>query len=137
MAKALSPAQTALQAVVRRGTPAPPLTQLSRLTIVAEDAAAAQQAAGTGAVTGSYDVLAVQPLSEQVFVQACTNLPIDIISLDLTKRLSYRIKTGMVSAAMRRGVHFEVSHAGAGAWGLGEGVCGEGERRIEWGLSGD
>lgn len=41
--------------------------------------------------------------------QACTSLPVDLICLDLGKRLPFRLKPPLLQAALARGVHFEVS----------------------------
>lgn len=45
-------------------------------------------------------------------LQACASLPVDLISLDLAKRLPFRFKPQMVQAALARGVHFEVGPEG-------------------------
>lgn len=136
----------------------PDIQQLTRLTLATEDSTAAAQALsgsrqGTAA---TYDLLAIQPLSERVLqqvspertlglsqlcsmrqlsrstchsychdkiaengrqplvftvgciLQACTSLEVDIISLDLAKRLPFRLKPGPLQAAVKRGLHFEV-----------------------------
>lgn len=40
-------------------------------------------------------------------LQACMSLPVDLICLDLTKRLPFRLKPPLLQAAVARGVHFE------------------------------
>jgi RNase P/RNase MRP subunit p30 len=40
-------------------------------------------------------------------LQACMSLPVDLISLDLTKRLPFRLKPPLLQAAVARGVHIE------------------------------
>ena len=87
--------------------------QLTRLNVAAEDPAAAQAAFSNTAVVNSYDILAVQPQSERVFQQACTSLAVDIISLDLSKRLPFRLKPFAIQAAVARGIHFEIAFAPA------------------------
>lgn len=104
-----SKAKTALNAVLQLGRTLGQLEQLSRLTVVAEDGPQAQLACTFEAVTSTYDILAIQPQSEKTLALACTSLPVDIISLDLTKRLAYRFKPSTIAAAMARGVYFEVS----------------------------
>ena len=42
-----------------------------------------------------------------VALQACMSLPVDLICLDLTKRLPFRLKPPLLQAAVARGVHFE------------------------------
>jgi ribonuclease P/MRP protein subunit RPP1 len=82
--------------------------QLTRLNIPIDDANTAQAACSNTIVVASYDIVAVQPLSERAFAQACTALDVDIISLDLSKRLAYRFKPAAVQAAIARGIHFEI-----------------------------
>lgn len=97
---------------MRHGSPYA-FRQLSRLTISADDPAAAAAACSSALVAGSYDLLAVAPGSERVFAQACASLPIDVITLDLSKRLPFRLKTASVAAALKRGVSFEICYAPA------------------------
>ena len=63
------------QSLIRNGGAAPrQLAQVSRLTVALEEAAAAAQLLGApNPITASYDLLAVQPLSERVFQQVHSN----------------------------------------------------------------
>jgi hypothetical protein len=65
-------AQRALQGLIRHQAPPGQLGQLTRLTVAADEPAAAAQLLGPAPspITASYDLLAVQPLSERVFQQA-------------------------------------------------------------------
>lgn len=83
--------------------------QLTRLNIPIDDANTAQAACSNTAVLHTYDIVAVQPLQERAFAQACTSLDVDIISLDLSKRLPYRFKPALLKAAVERGVVFEIT----------------------------
>ncbi len=74
--------------------------------------------ASNNPIAASYDLLAVQPLSERVFAQACTSLDVDIISLDVTKRLAFRLKPASIKSAVDRGIHFEVSVGPHQAWNV-------------------
>lgn len=105
---ALSAAQKALQQVVLRKRTAKDIRQLTRLTVIGEDGSALQEAFSQTEITTSYDILAVQPMNEKALQLACTTLPVDIIALDLSRRLSYRLKSTVLSAALSRGVFFEV-----------------------------
>ncbi|KAG7671205.1 hypothetical protein Ndes2526B_g02328 [Nannochloris sp. 'desiccata'] len=87
------------------------LLQLTRLNIPIEDTNIAQEAMNSATILNSYDILAVQPLSERAFAFACNSLDIDIISLDLSKRLSYKFKPDLIKAALQRGVYFEILYA--------------------------
>jgi hypothetical protein len=64
--------------------------QHSRLTVVLDEQAHCARLAAATDVTRSYDLLAVQPVSERAFLSACTTLDVDIISLDLARRLPFR-----------------------------------------------
>ncbi|GAB4820355.1 hypothetical protein N2152v2_007401 [Parachlorella kessleri] len=87
--------------------------QFTRLNFPADDVATAQAAVANTAVTSTYDLLAVQPRSERLFALACTSLDVDIISLDLSRRLPFRFKPALVKAALARGLHFEVCFSAA------------------------
>lgn len=40
--------------------------------------------------------------------QACSNLDVDIIAMDVSRRLPFRLKPATLQAAVKRGIHFEV-----------------------------
>ncbi|KAK9918607.1 hypothetical protein WJX75_005327 [Coccomyxa subellipsoidea] len=103
------------QGLIRNGGAAPrQLAQLSRLTVALEEAAAAAQLLGaSNPITASYDLLAVQPLSERVFQQACTALDVDVITFDMARRLPFRLRPGPLQAAVARGVHLEICYSAA------------------------
>lgn len=63
---------------------------------------------GQNEITQSYDLIAIQPETEKMFQVACTNLEIDIISLDMTAKLAFPLRHGYVKVAMQRGVVFEL-----------------------------
>lgn len=45
-----------------------------------------------------------------MFISACTNLDIDLISLDLSVRLPFPIRAGYLRAALARGISFEITY---------------------------
>ena len=51
------------------------------------------------------------PTTEKLFAQCCEKLDIDIISLDLSKRLPFFIKPKQVNVAMDRGIYFEIGYS--------------------------
>ncbi|OZJ02403.1 hypothetical protein BZG36_04852 [Bifiguratus adelaidae] len=61
----------------------------------------------------SYDLLAVKPTNEATLLKACTDLEVDIISFDCSSRLGFWLKHSLFSAAIQRGLHFEITY-GAG-----------------------
>ena len=89
--------------------PAVGLKQCTRLTFVLDDP---QQNFVLGASESirSYDILAVRPTTERTFQIACQSLEVDIISLDLSEKLPFNIKHGLVREAVGRGIVFEISY---------------------------
>lgn len=63
---------------------------LTRLTVHLDDSADCARLASAAEVTRGYDLLAVSPASEPAFSSACTTLAVDIISLDLARRLPFK-----------------------------------------------
>jgi ribonuclease P/MRP protein subunit RPP1 len=53
--------------------------------------------------------VAIRPLKDKIFQACCQTLDIDLISLDVTKRFPFAVKTAMVQQAIARGIHFEIS----------------------------
>jgi ribonuclease P/MRP protein subunit RPP1 len=45
--------------------------------------------------------------------QACTTLQVDLIALNLGRRLPFRLRAGALQAALKRGAHFELAYAPA------------------------
>ncbi|KNC99129.1 uncharacterized protein SPPG_05388 [Spizellomyces punctatus DAOM BR117] len=94
-------------------TTAKEFQQLSRLTVILEDISANYQLTVNNPNVASYDLIAVQPTNEKLFLAACSSLEIDIISLDMGSRLPFYIKQPMVNLALQRGLFFEISYGGA------------------------
>ncbi|RAK76449.1 ribonuclease P subunit p30 family protein [Aspergillus fijiensis CBS 313.89] len=91
------------------------LVLLSRLNLTLSDPAQNQRLAS---LTQTYDLVALRPTNEKALLNACTNLECDIISLDFSVRLPFHIKFKMVSAAVSRGIRFEICY-GPGVTGSG------------------
>jgi ribonuclease P/MRP protein subunit RPP1 len=81
----------------------PAFQQLTRLTVAVEDATHVHAVDISNEVAGTYDLLAVRPLSERVFELACKSMRVDIISLDLSRRLPFYLKVPV--CARRRVAH--------------------------------
>jgi hypothetical protein len=58
-----------------------------------------------------YDLVAVRPTSERTFNFACQQLEVDIISLDLSRKLPFHIKRAPVTLAISRGLFFEMCYS--------------------------
>ncbi|KAH8973295.1 hypothetical protein BDL97_01G038400 [Sphagnum fallax] len=92
---------------------AQPFRQFSRITVVVEDTVQAAALNSANPVLRSYDIVAARPKNQKAFNQACTHLEVDLISVDFSQRLPFRLKAPMVNAALKRGVFFEVSYGHA------------------------
>ncbi|KAL3475410.1 RNase P subunit p30-domain-containing protein [Aspergillus californicus] len=91
------------------------LTLLSRLNLPISDPAQNQRLVS---IAQSYDLIALRPTNEKALLNACTNAECDIISLDLSVRHPYHFKFKMLSAAIGRGIRFEICY-GPGVTGSG------------------
>ncbi|KAK2804822.1 hypothetical protein FQN51_001464 [Onygenales sp. PD_10] len=104
--------------------PSPPanLTLLTRLTISVSDPS---QNHRLTPLSQSFSLIALRPLNEKCLTLACNSLDCDIISLDLSTRLPFHFKFKTLSAAIARGVRFEICY-GPGVTGSG----GEARRNL-------
>lgn len=89
----------------------PKLKFYSRITVLLDDQSQVHQLSSEAVQT--FDILAVQPTTEKLYQQACKSLEIDIISLDMSRRLPLHLKFPTVHAAVERGVHFEIIYSTA------------------------
>ena len=63
-----------------------------------------------------YQLVALRTNNEATFEAACRSVDVDIISMDCSKRLPFRLDRSVVQDAMKRGVLFEICY-GAGTRG--------------------
>ena len=62
----------------------------------------------------SFDIVAIRPTNDKLFLQACTQMEhIDIISLDIDNKIAFKIKHSTARAAIQRGLFIELSYASA------------------------
>lgn len=61
----------------------------------------------------AYNLLALRPTTEKTLQLCCISLECDLISLDLSQRLTYHIKFTTVSVALQRGIRFEICYSPA------------------------
>ena len=62
----------------------------------------------------SFDIVAIRPTNDKLFLQACTQMEhIDIISLDIDNKLAFKVKHSTARAAIQRGLFVELSYASA------------------------
>lgn len=62
-------------------------------------------------LTNHYDLVALRPMTEKLLLQACSSLECDLISLDLSQRLSYNLKHKIVGTALQRGISLEINYS--------------------------
>ncbi|EXJ57042.1 ribonuclease P/MRP protein subunit RPP1 [Cladophialophora yegresii CBS 114405] len=85
-------------------------TVLTRLTLTISDAT---QNHRLTQFSPAYNLLALRPTTEKTLQLCCTSLECDLISLDLSQRLTHSIKFKTVSSALQRGTRFEICYAPA------------------------
>ncbi|KAK2606399.1 RNA-binding RNA processing protein rpp1 [Conoideocrella luteorostrata] len=84
-------------------------TILRRATLPLSDPAASNYRLAS--LAGIFDILAIRPLTEKAFQNACLALDIPIISLDLTNHFPFHFRPKPCMAAVSRGVRFEICYA--------------------------
>ncbi|XP_040992973.1 protein GAMETOPHYTE DEFECTIVE 1 [Juglans microcarpa x Juglans regia] len=90
---------------------ASPFRQYTRLTVCVESPPQAQALNSGNPILKTYDLVAVRPLNQVVFDQACEKSEVDIIAIDFSEKLPFRLKLPMVKAAIERGVYFEITYS--------------------------
>ncbi|KAL8258706.1 hypothetical protein R6Q59_026659 [Mikania micrantha] len=88
-----------------------PFRQYTRLTVVVDTPAQGSSLNSGNPVLKTYDVVAVRPLKQDSFDQACKNYEVDIIAIDFSEN-RFRLKQPVVKAAIERGVYFEITYSG-------------------------
>ncbi|EEF29566.1 protein with unknown function [Ricinus communis] len=90
---------------------ASPFRQYTRLTVCVDSPAQSHVLNRGNMILKSYDLVAVRPLNQLAFDYACEKSEVDIITIDFSEKLPFRLKLHMVKAAMERGVHFEITYS--------------------------
>ncbi|XP_064630602.1 ribonuclease P protein subunit p30-like isoform X2 [Lineus longissimus] len=86
-----------------------PVKQYSRITArLAEPGGLVKL--GTGEFQ-NYDIIAVEPTNEKMFMRACNVLDVDIITFNLAEHQPFWLKRAQMSAAIKRGVFFEICYS--------------------------
>ncbi|XP_010321713.1 uncharacterized protein [Solanum lycopersicum] len=88
-----------------------PFRQYTRLTVLVDSSSQASALNSGNPILKSYDIVAVRPLNQQAFEQACQVSEVDIIAIDFSDKLPFRLKQSMVKAAIQRGVYFEITYS--------------------------
>ncbi|XP_072296633.1 ribonuclease P protein subunit p30 [Eucyclogobius newberryi] len=87
-----------------------PIRILNRLTIVMSDSSHYRASCPE---YRHFDLLAVQPHTDKLFLSACMTYDVDLICLSVSEKLPFFYKRAPVSGALERGVAFEVSYSAA------------------------
>ncbi|MFQ6638817.1 hypothetical protein Gotur_015198 [Gossypium turneri] len=88
-----------------------PFRQYTRLTVCIDTASQSQALNSGNPILKTYDIVAVRPLNQNAFDQACEKAEVDIISIDFSDKLPFRLKLPMVKAAIKRGIYFEITYS--------------------------
>lgn len=96
---------------------------LTRCTVPLASGAGSSKNPRLGELRPHYDVIAVLPTDERSLQQACSELDVDVISLDLARRHPFVFKHSTIGAAVRRGVAVELCYSTSTAPGS-EGASG-------------
>lgn len=84
------------------------LIQLKRVTVDMTDESQIQTISANNASLTAFDIVAVQPATEKLLLSAIQSTEIDLITFDVTKRLTYRIRTPVARQALDNGIMFEI-----------------------------
>ncbi|KAG2299732.1 hypothetical protein Bca4012_011416 [Brassica carinata] len=87
-----------------------PFRQYTRVTVKLESKAQCLGLNSGNPVLKSYDIVAVRPVNQYAFDQACTRAEVDVISIDFSN-LQFRLMHPSVKAAVKRGVYFEIKYS--------------------------
>ncbi|XP_073023256.1 protein GAMETOPHYTE DEFECTIVE 1-like isoform X2 [Primulina eburnea] len=114
----LVPSSSALSAAVKfhrellKVSVSAPFRQYTRITVIVDSPSQVAALNVGNPVLKSYDIAAVRPLNQSAFDQACQTSEVDIIAIDFSEKLPFRLKQPMVKTAIKRGVYFEITYSG-------------------------
>uniref|UniRef100_A0ACD6A0R2 Uncharacterized protein n=1 Tax=Avena sativa TaxID=4498 RepID=A0ACD6A0R2_AVESA len=99
----------------RNGSPTDePFRQYTRITLSLDSAAAAASALAPSAarLLRTYDIVAARPLNQATLEYLCQSATeMDVISIDFSHKLPFRLKLPMIKLALQRGIHFEIAYS--------------------------
>ncbi|GAA0172211.1 endoribonuclease [Lithospermum erythrorhizon] len=88
-----------------------PFRQYTRVTVVIANSLQGKKLREGEAFLNTYDLVAVRPLNQTTFELACQTAQVDIISIDFSYKLPFRLNKLMVQAAVKRGLYFEITYS--------------------------
>ncbi|XP_068644292.1 protein GAMETOPHYTE DEFECTIVE 1-like isoform X2 [Aristolochia californica] len=91
--------------------PNTPFRQYNRLTVTVDNIIHAAALNSGNPVLKTYDLVAVMPLNQAAFDQACKVSEVDLITIDFSHKVPFRLKLPMINAAIKRGINFEITYS--------------------------
>ncbi|KAG8089330.1 hypothetical protein GUJ93_ZPchr0011g27685 [Zizania palustris] len=92
-----------------------PFQQFTRVTLSLDSAAACASALAPSAarLLRTYDIVAARPLTQAAFDHLCQAAfdHLDIVSIDFSHKLPFRLKLPMLKLALQRGLYFEIAYS--------------------------
>ncbi|XP_031486711.1 protein GAMETOPHYTE DEFECTIVE 1 isoform X2 [Nymphaea colorata] len=88
-----------------------PFRQYTRLTVTVNSMIQAASLNSGNPVLQTYDLVAVRPTNQATFEHACQKAHVDLIAIDFSEKLQFRLKSQMVKAAIQRGLYFELIYS--------------------------
>ncbi|CAM0874278.1 unnamed protein product [Alopecurus aequalis] len=99
----------------RNGSPTDePFRQYTRITLSLDSPAAAASALAPSAarLLRTYDIVAARPLTQAALDHLCQSATeIDVISIDFSHKLPFRLRLPIIKLALQRGIHFEIAYS--------------------------
>ena len=86
------------------------IRQLSRVTVVLDDALDVHSLGAGNDLLRAFHIVAVRPTNARAFSAVCQNADVDVISLDISRRLPFPLNRKLVEEAVKRGLHFELCY---------------------------
>ncbi|KAL8129869.1 hypothetical protein V2J09_019024 [Rumex salicifolius] len=113
---ALSPSLSSSASFHRRLLSGPhasrsPFRQYTRITVSVDNPSQSSSLNSGNPILKTYDLVAVRPMNQVAFDQACQFSEVDLIAIDLSDKMPFRLKLPMVKAAIARGVYFEITYS--------------------------
>ncbi|EPZ31378.1 RNase P subunit p30 domain-containing protein [Rozella allomycis CSF55] len=88
----------------------PQIKQYARLTVVIDDPNKNFQLNSSNVLVKQYDILSVQPTTEKAFMSVCSNVDFDILSLDMSNRISFLVKHKQAKQLHEKKVQIEITY---------------------------
>ncbi|KAF9598462.1 hypothetical protein IFM89_027895 [Coptis chinensis] len=88
-----------------------PFRQYTRLTINVDSLIQCSSLNSSNPVLKTYDLVAARPLNQPTFDHVCKYAEVDIIAMDFSQWVPFRIKYPILQAVIKRGIYFEITYS--------------------------